>query len=132
MKVINIIINRILTTQRNCLELDFGFIQGEQLIINRNKINWETFNTQKIKTVFYSNWFTFNIFDFGTRIRLKCHQPMNRKERTLDGELCTNWEFIDSFGVRLDLNDSTSHTDSHQNFYNFPHGFTWEYPGKRL
>ena len=123
MKAINFIINLILTTQRNCLEPDVGFTQGEQLLINSNKINWETFNTPKIRTVFYSSWRTYD--DFGTRIRLKCHRPMNRQEKTLDGELCTNWELIDSFGVRLDY-------ELHRNFYDDPHGNNWEYPGKRL
>ena len=114
---------------------DDDFSQGEQLvnyefIISKNKINWETFNTQKIRTVFYSNWWTDN--DFGTRIRLKCHKPLNRKKQTLDGELCTNWQLIDSFGVRLDFDDSQNNTGSHQNFYDDSRGYRWEYPGKRL
>ena len=40
--------------------------------------------------------------DYGTKIRFKCHKPIQRKNQTLEAELCTNWDFIDSFGVGLD------------------------------
>ena len=39
--------------------------------------------------------------DYGTRIRFKCHKPIQRKNQTLEAELCTNWDFMDKFGVRL-------------------------------
>ena len=92
--------------------IDFGFNLGKQLIINRNKIDWETLNTPKIKTVFYSHWSTE--IDYGTRIRFKCHKPIQRKAKTLEAEFCSNWDFIDSFGV---------HTDGYKKFYDDPPGF---------
>ena len=108
-------INHILTTQRNCLEFDFGFIVGKQLIINRTKFDWETLNTPKIKTVFYSDYIADN--DYGTKLRIKCQQRIQRKEKTIDGELCANWDRIDSFGVELDFDDSIYHTDGYEKFY---------------
>ena len=66
--------------------------------------------------------------DFGTRVRIKCHQPIKREEKTLQDESCTNWELIDRFGVRLDFNDSNCHADGYKNFYDDP----WIYfDGKR-
>ena len=50
---------------------------------------------------------------------------MERKEITLHGEKCTNWKFIDSFGVRLDDGDSFYPPDGYENFYD-------EYTGKEL
>jgi len=50
--------------------------------------------------VFYSETYADN--DYGTKIKIKCHQRIQRKARTLKGESCMNWELIDSFGVRLD------------------------------
>ena len=89
------------------------------LIINKNKMNWETFNTSKIKTV-YNLEFWNSENDFGTKIRYKCHLPIQRKTQTLGGELCMNWQFIDSFGVRLDL-ETIYHTDDYKPFYDdFP------------
>ena len=87
-------------------------IYGEQLIINRNKYEWETLNTPKIKIVFGPGQ-----SEYETRIRLKCHQPIQRETITLEGELCTNWNLIDSFGVRLDFDDSIFHADGYKNFY---------------
>ena len=126
----NIAIDHILTTQRKCLEFDFELILGKRPIINRNKYEWETLNTPKIKTIFYSNGDAEN--DYGTKLRIKCHQRIERKAKTIESELCTNWELIDSFGVRLDFDDSQNNTGSHQNFYDDPRGYRWEYPGKRL
>jgi len=132
MKAITIAINHILTTQRNCLEFHFEFILGEQLIINRNKLNWETLNTPKIKTLFYSgrSVLTGRVGnDYGTKLRIKCHQRIQRKEKTIDGELCTNWDRIDSFGVGLDNDDPVYQTDVpdvpvsnevYENFYDDP------------
>ena len=115
----NITFTRISMMRRDCLEFDSGFNSGEQLIINRNKIDWETLNTPKIKTIFYSgSWFKSN--DYGTRIRFKCHKPIQRKAKTLEAELCTNWDFIDSFGVRQDFDDSIYHTDDYKKFYDDP------------
>ena len=77
--------------------------------------------------------------DFGTRIKFKCHQPIKRKGQTLEGDLCANWKLIDSFGVRLDFEDSINHTNSYKNFYDDPSGYGpyqygdgWEYFGKGL
>ena len=114
------------------------FNSWEQLTINRNKIEWETLNTSEIKTVFYSSWKN-DVNDYGARIRFKCHKPIQRKAKTLEAELCTNWDFIDSFGVRLDFDDSIYHTDGYKNFYDDPSGYGpyqygdgWEYFGKGL
>ena len=84
----------------------------------KKKIEWETFNTSKIKTVFHSYHKTST--DFGTKIRYKCHHPIQRRKRTLDGESCSNWQLIDSFGVRLnDFNSNSPITDTenYENFY---------------
>ena len=86
------------------------FNSWEQLTINRNKIEWETLNTSEIKTVFYSSWKN-DVNDYGARIRFKCHKPIQRKAKTLEAELCTNWDFIDSFGVN---------TDGYKKFYDDP------------
>ena len=83
--------------------------------MNRKKIEWETFNTSKIKTVFYSWWNSES--DFGTKIRYKCNLPIQRKKRTLDGDVCLNWKFIDSFGVRLNSNFPMTSTENYDNFY---------------
>ena len=62
--------------------------------------------------------YNFHFTDFfRTRVRIKCHRPIKREEKTLQDELCTNWELIDRFGVRLDFNDSTCHADGCKNFY---------------
>ena len=82
-----------------------------RLIINRNKFDWETLNTPKIRAVVHSSLFSDN--DFGTKLRFKCHKPIQRKATTIDGELCTNWNLIDSFGVRLD-------SYYYKNFYDDP------------
>ena len=110
-----------LMTQRNCLEFDYGLISGKRLIINRNKYEWETLNTPKIKTVFYSHSFADN--DYGTKLRIKCHQKIQRKGITIDGELCMNWELIDSYGVRLDFNDTIYYNDSYRKFYDDPNDY---------
>ena len=97
-------------------------------MINRIQIDWETLNTQKIKTVFYSERVGYGGgTDYGTRIRFKCHKPIQRKNRTkksktLEPELCTNWDFIDSFGVRLDstrfyVDDNTIFGDNFNYWY---------------
>ena len=109
--------------QRNCLEFEFGFILEKHLIVNRNKLDWETLNTPKIKTVFYSNWRKDGRYDYGTKLRIKCHQRIQRKEKTIDGELCTKWDRIDSFGVKLDFDDSIHHTNGYEKYYNDPKTF---------
>ena len=103
-----------------------------RLIINRNKFDWETLNTPKIRAVVHSSYYSDN--DFGTKIRFKCHKPIQRKATTIYGELCTNWNLIDSFGVRLDFDDSIYHTDSYKNFYDDPTWLTddWIYTGNGL
>ena len=86
-------------------------------------MNWETFNTPKIKTVYksdpkdYSSTFSM---DFGSKIRYKCHLPIHREKQTGDGETCLNWKLIDSFGVRLDLDETIHHTDDYKEFYDDP------------
>ena len=87
------------------------------MIINSNKYEWETLNTPKLKVVYSQNLFAQ---DFGTIVRIKCHQPIKRKEKTLQDELCTNWESIDNFGVQLDLNGSICHADGCKKFYEDP------------
>ena len=94
------------------------------------KFDWETFNTPKIKTIFYLHQYAAN--DFGTKIIFKCHAPLKRKKQTLDGELCSNWNLIDSLGVRLDFDVSIYQIDGYKNFYDDPSGEGWDWPGKRL
>ena len=130
MKAMDVAINHILTTQRNCFEFHFGFILGKQLIINRHKFDWETLNTPKIKTVFYSYWQTDN--DYGTKLRIKCQQRIQRKEKTIDGELCANWDRIDSFGVELDFKGSIHHTHGYKKFYYDPIFGYWYWSGDGL
>ena len=128
-----ITINRILTTRRNCLKFDSWFYLGGRLIINRNEYEWETLNTPKIKTIFYSYEDRKN--DFGTKIRFKCHTPIQRKAETLEGDLCTNWELIDNFGVRLDFDNSIHHTDGYKDFYDDPRDwflYSFQQSGKGL
>ena len=109
---------------KELFRIDLEFILGDRLIINRNKYEWETFNTSKIKTYFYSHGKAAS--DFGTRIRLKCHKPIQRKAKTSKNESCENWKLIDSFGVRLDFDDSinpmesVSVTDGYKDFYDDP------------
>ena len=88
----------------------------KRLIVNINKYDWETFNTSTIKTIFYSSYFAEN--DFGTKIRIKCHRQIIRKEYTLNNEKCSNWELIDNFGVRVP--ESIYQSDSYGNFYDPP------------
>ena len=95
---------------------------GKRPIINRNKYEWETFNTPKIKTV-YATAHAFGGNDYGTKLRIKCHQRIERKEKTIGGELCMNWELIDNFGVRLDFTDNdyydnNDNNDVYKKFYN--------------
>ena len=89
-------------------------------MINRNKYEWETLNTSKIKTVF--NLYTNSENDYGTKLRIKCHQRIERKVKTIEDELCTNWELIDNFGVRLDFtdNDKNDNNDGYNKFYDNP------------
>ena len=117
----NIAIDHILMTQRNCLEFDFELILGKRTIINRKKYEWETLNTPKIKTVLHSHKFAGN--DYGTKLRIKCHQRIERKAKTIESELCTNWELIDNFGVRLDFTDTIYSNDSYKKFYDNPRLF---------
>ena len=118
-------------------------ILGKQLIINGNKFDWETLNTPKIKTVFYDDWWNGSNNDYGTKLRIKCHQRIRRKEKSIDGELCANWELLDSFGVRLeDSNDfnssgnysyddnskySINHNDGYEKFYDDPTDGPWDW-----
>ena len=80
---------------------------------NDAQFNWETFNTRKIKTVFFSPGFSLD--DYGTKIRIKCYRAMNRIDRIPDGEQCANWQDVDSYGVRLDQINSSD--NDYRNFY---------------
>ena len=115
MKKMNIALNHTLTTLRNCFEFNFELILRKRLIINGNKFDWETLNTAKIKIVFYSVFWT--VGDYGTKLRIKCHQQIKRNEKTIGGELCMNWELIESFGVLLDFNETIDYNDDYKKFY---------------
>ena len=65
--------------------------------------------------MFYSS--EYEDSDYGTKLKFKCQQRIQRKEKTIDGELCANWDRIDSFGVQLDLKGSIHHTDGYEKFY---------------
>ena len=98
-------------------------------------MDWETLNTPKIKTVFYSRYDAAN--DYGTKLRIKCHQRIQRKEKSIDGESCTNWDRIDSFGVDLNFDNSihqsfSSQPDDYENFYDDPIGYRWSFSGNGL
>ena len=99
-------------------------------MINRKKIDWETFNTPKIKIVFHSDYWIDS--DYGTKLRIKCHQRIQRKDKSINGELCTNWNRIDSFGIKLDFHDSIYHIDGYEKFYDDPTGLDWKDPGNGL
>ena len=76
-------------------------------------MDWETFNTPKIKTIFYSDRNADT--DYGTKLRIKCHQRIKRKAKTIEGKLCANWNLIDSFGVGLDSHGSIYHMEIYHN-----------------
>ena len=83
---------------------------------NDAQFNWETFNTRKIKTVFFSpGWFVRVYNDYGTKIRIKCYRAMKRVDRTSDGEQCSNWQDVDSYGIRLDQSNTSDTV--YENFY---------------
>ena len=84
---------------------------------NDAQFNWETFNTRKIKTVFFSpgKFLPWEHNDYGTKIRIKCYRAMNRIDRTSDGERCANWQDVDSYGIRLDQSNSSDTV--YRNFY---------------
>ena len=81
-------------------------------------------NSRKLKVIFNSKAGGLRLSnDYGTRIRIKCHQKIERISQTLDDEKCVNWEFMDSFGVKS--------PDSFfvNKFYN---SVNWRYIGLRL
>ena len=39
--------------------------------------------------------------DYGSRIRLKCHESIIRKNFTLNNEQCSTWAELDSLGIQL-------------------------------
>ena len=82
---------------------------------NDAQFNWETFNTRKIKTVFFSPGFVRVYNDYGTKIRIKCYGAMNRINRTPDGERCANWQDVDRYGTRLDQSNTSDIV--YRNFY---------------
>ena len=79
-----------------------------------HQLGWETLNTSKVITYFYSNWRSSD--EYGSKIRIKCHPPVARKTETLDGEKCVNWDIIDSFGVK---------SNSQRYFYDGPTADGW-------
>ena len=88
------------TNMKNIFEKeDLWFVKP---YYNDAQFSWETFNSRKIKTVFFSAGFrdSFANNDYGTKIRIKCYGRINRIKETLDGEKCANWQNVDSFGVR--------------------------------
>ena len=96
--------------------------------MNMNKNEWETFNTPKIKIAYLRHYTPTMTINSGIRVRIKCHQPIKRKEKTLQDELCSNWESIDSFGVYF--KDSTCHADDCEKFYDDPWSWidkSWRY-----
>ena len=71
--------------------------------------------------------------DYGTKLRFKCHHQIQRKENSIDGELCTNWNRIDSFGVDLDLEGTIHRTDGYEKFYDDPSdSHNWKDQGNGL
>ena len=90
-------------------------------------MDWETLNTQKIKAVFYT--YRRSAVDFGTKIRFKCHRPIQPKERTRGGQLCTNWKLIDSFGVRLPENDYYTYDSRYESGHYGPSYYGSSYYG---
>ena len=71
--------------------------------------------------------------DYGTKLRFKCHQRIKRKEKSIDGESCTNWELIDSFGIGLDLDHvNIGYADEHKNFYADPEPWWFEQFSKEV
>ena len=76
-----------------------------------------------MKTIYHASG---SVNDFGIRIRFKCHQEIQRTAKTSEGELCTNWELIDSFGVRLDINDYYYYyDDGYEKFYDDLRDHPW-------
>ena len=47
----------------------------------------------------FSSWQSGS--DYGSKIQIKCSQPLHRINMTLDGEKCVNWRTVDSFGVQF-------------------------------
>ena len=86
---------------------------------NDVQFNWETFNTRKIKTVFFSPGRNDarDCNDYGTQIRIKCYGAMNRINRTPDGERCANWQDVDRYGTRLDQSNTSDIV--YRNFYDW-------------
>ena len=58
---------------------------------------------------------------------IKSIHPWFRMHVTLNGEKCTNWEYMDSFGVRLAEDYMINQTES--NYTNFYDPELLEYPG---
>ena len=90
--------------------LNIKFVLNIRKVINVHKFEWETFNTQKIMIYFFSHTLPFfgGLFtdNYGSKIRIKCHQPISRRSQTLNGENCSNWRIIDSLEVKASLNES--------------------------
>ena len=80
--------------------------------------------------MFYSELWGYS--DYGTKLRIKCQQRIQRKEKTIDDELCVNWDRIDSFGVELDFKGSIHHTDGYEKFYDDPIDGYWYWSGNGL
>ena len=68
----------------------------------------------------------FKIFAFkrfqspgaGVHIRFKCSEPINRPSRTKNFETCTNWEHMNSLGVKTLDYGVTLYTDYYDDYEN--------------
>ena len=75
-------------------------------------------NTQKIKIILSSRGELPWLNDFGSRIHIKCNQPIKRFDLTADGEQCVNWENVDSLGVQFIPMAPPPVYDPYANFHN--------------
>ena len=66
-----------------------------------SKFNWESFDTESIWIV-YESWALTD--DVAIEIEFKCHQPIERKSESINQTKCSNWNFVNSFGLWSDAN----------------------------
>ena len=103
------------------------------MTLNGDKFDWETMHTRKIKVIFnaYGGSLLRPSNDYGTRIEIKCHQKIDRISQTVDAEQCVNWEFMDSFGVRIKRR--TISEDTYEEWFRkFYDSVNWRHIGLRL
>ena len=107
-------------------------VNCSSVTLNGDKFDWETMNTRKIKVIFNAaSLYGSSLNDYGTRIQIKCYQKIDRISQTLDAEQCVNWEFMDSFGVRIERRtiSEDSYQESVSKFYD---SVNWRGIGRRL